>query len=483
MLATPSIRSRIVLLAALSALAAGGIAGFAGWRAVGRTVEDRLVHGVVDNAAGLIEQLSLPLSDGMLRQMSSLLGGELLAADPAGRTLATSLAPEQAARLLADWRNRSFPAAPVVAGAPRIVGRAELGAQQPNSGTDATLFLLVDRAAVRQAKLDVALRIAGATSLAIAAAIVVALLLSRSITAPLHRLAKQMVRISQEGLRRGDSPAAAIDADRAFRGHQRVPAEVASLRERFEHLLDSLADAQKRLEQTTQLAALGKVAVSVAHEVRNPLSGIRMNVRILADECRDAGVADESLNAIQREIDRMDLYLEELMSLRPNAEGAGEPAPLGETEAVHLGRAASSVLELLGARCRHAGIEPRVETAADLPPVQGDFRRLRQVLINCALNAMDAMPDGGTLVLHCHVSESGEHVVCRVRDTGTGLDAETADRLFDAFITTKTHSAGLGLYVSRRIIEQHGGTLTARNTADGAEFTLSLPVPAAAGQS
>ncbi|MFW5802999.1 MAG: sensor histidine kinase [Verrucomicrobiota bacterium] len=480
MLVNPSIRSRIVLLAALSALAAGGIAGFAGWRAVGRTVEDRLVHDVVENAAGMIEQLSLPLSNGMLRQMSSLLGGELIAADAAGRALASSLTPNQTARLLDGWTNRSFPSSPVVAGAARIAGRAELEPPLPNTGTGGSLFFLVDQAEVRRAKLDVALRIAGATGLAIVAAIVVALLLSRSITAPLHLLAAQMVRISQEGLRRINPPKTPADADRAFREHQRVPAEVDSLRERFEHLLDSLADAQKRLEEATQLAALGKVAVSVAHEVRNPLSGVRMNVRILADECREAGVADESLNAIQREIDRMDLYLEELMSLRPDAECAGDPAPPVKTEPVDLSRVASSVLELLGARCRHAGIETRLEAAPELPPVRADFQRLRQVLINCALNAMDAMPDGGTLSLYCHVSNDERHVLCRVRDTGTGLDAEHADNLFDAFVTTKSHSAGLGLYISRRIVEQHNGTLTAKNTADGAEFTISLPADIAA---
>lgn len=475
MLVNPSIRSRIVLLAALSALAAGGIAGIAGWRAVGRTVEARLVHDVVDNAAGMIEQLSLPLSDAMLRQMSSLLGGELLAADAAGRAVASSLPPNQTARLLDEGSSRSFPSSPVVAGAPRLVGRAELEPPLPNTGTGGSLFLLVDQATVRRAKLDVALRIAGATGLAIVAAIVVALLLSRSITAPLHRLAAQMVRISQEGLHRADRSKPAADADRAFREHQRVPAEVASLRERFEHLLDSVADAQKQLEEATQLAALGKVAVSVAHEVRNPLSGVRMNVRILADECREAGVEDESLQAIQREIDRMDLYLEELMNLRPDSEGVGEAAPPGKTEPVDVSRVASSVLELLGARCRHAGIETCLEAPSDLPRVQGDFQRLRQVLINCTLNAMDAMPDGGTLSLHCHVSDDSPHVLCRVRDTGTGLDADAANNLFDAFVTTKTRSAGLGLYISRRIIEQHNGTLTARNTADGAEFTLRLP--------
>lgn len=466
---TPSIRIRVVLLAALSALAAGGIAGFAGWRAVGRAVEDRLVHGVVEDAAGLIGKLSLPLSDGMLRQMSSLLGGELVVLDPSGEGVASSLPPDQLNALLQDWQTNSMPGGTSVAGRPRIVGRSPLRTPEVQEAPPLALIFLVPQATVRRAKLEVATNVAGTTVAAILASTAVALLLSRSITAPLHRLAGDMMRISQRGLGRAGSEVAEAGAE-----IRHMPREVAVLRERFDLLLDSLAEAQNRLEQSAQLAALGKVAVSVAHELRNPLSGIRMNARTLADECRDANLAADEIQVIQQEIDRMDLYLEELMSLRPDARGGAEVSP-ADRAPVRLDEAATSILELLAPRCRHAGIEMQLDAEDNLPTVDGDFRRIRQVLMNLALNAMDAMPGGGNLTIQCGSTRERNRAFCRVRDTGPGVDEDQIHDIFNAFVTTKPHGAGLGLYISKRIVADHGGDLRVRNTANGAEFMIELP--------
>lgn len=465
-----SIRLRILLLAALSALGAGGVAGFASWRVVGRGVEERLVHGLVRNAAGMTAQLSLPLSDKLLEQMSSLVGGELIAVDRRGGLLATSLPRPEATRLLHGWRTNSFPRRAVLNGDSQAVGSARIGAQADN----ARLILLVPAERVRRAKRQVALHVSGATAAAILAAMAVALFSARSVTAPLQELTADMVRISQFGLDAGGQ----AGQNRPIRtsDSRGGPSEVASLRHSFDTLLKSLAEAQASLEQTAQLAALGKVAVSVVHELRNPLSAIRMNVRILADELGQTALDGQGLDVIEREIDRMDLYLEELVSLRPDAADARQPAFRSRHGVVNLPDVVSSVVALLDARCRHAGIRIRAEEDSPLPAIVGDSSRLRQVVMNLALNAMDAMPGGGDLTIRSAAAADGQFAECRVLDTGPGLDAESLQRAFEVFVTTKPHGAGLGLYISRRIVQQHDGTIEARNREDGgAEFIVRLP--------
>jgi signal transduction histidine kinase len=176
---------------------------------------------------------------------------------------------------------------------------------------------------------------------------------------------------------------------------------------------------------------------------------------------------DEGVDAIEREIDRMGIYLGELMSL-----GTGKPEQKAAWSPVKLSTLAESVLTIMAGRCRHLGIQVIRQFGDHEPEVTGDPVSLRQVIMNLVVNAIDAMPGGGTLTVRSR--GAGEGVQFEVQDTGHGVQ-ESGISIFDAFATSKPEGAGLGLYLSRQVIEAHAGVIAYENTTSGALFRIELP--------
>jgi signal transduction histidine kinase len=262
-----------------------------------------------------------------------------------------------------------------------------------------------------------------------------------------------------------------------------------------------------------------------------------MNARVLADELAGEASADQSLDHIIREIDRMDLYLQELLSLAADsagtdgagtagtgqggagqsgagqggagprwartdgaeqggvgASGAGQAQAAPPVEPVNLGEQVTSVLKLLAGRCEHAGVivETNYSPAAGL--ALADSGRIRQVILNLALNALDAMPHGGRLSISVMpapamptdtvaaasatvdaAATAAPAVRLEITDTGPGVRAAQGVDIFEPFITTKPQGTGLGLYICRRIIESLHGQLGYRDGPQGVTFWFELP--------
>jgi signal transduction histidine kinase len=249
----------------------------------------------------------------------------------------------------------------------------------------------------------------------------------------------------------------------------RHPAEIARLERSFEQLLARLDDARQQLARSARLATLGQIAASVAHELRNPLSGIKMNARVLADELKRANIADRSLDLIIREIDRMDLFLGELLDLA----SPGLAGPI-RAEPVRLVELADSVLSLLAGRCRHGGVEV-IRQFADCE-THGDSQQLRQVMLNLMLNALDAMPHGGkmTVAIQPAAGDTGS-VRFSVADTGPGVQSPPGADIFDPFVTTKPGGTGLGLAMCRQVISRHSGRIGYDTSPAGCTFWFELP--------
>jgi signal transduction histidine kinase len=311
-------------------------------------------------------------------------------------------------------------------------------------------------------------------------ATVLAFLSASTVTTPLLRLTREMDRRAAatalpEPATHGEAEALAPGTDPTEIAN-RAPQEIARLAAAFHHLLEQLRGAEKRLADTERLATLGRLSATVAHELKNPLSGIKMNLRVLRDELEQRGITDATVAVMDHEIDRMDLYLQELMLLaRPDPIDAGTGTANQEVTRlpVALGDVAESVLMLMAARCAHSQI--RVEREfRPAPPVTGDPAQLRQVILNLVLNALEAMPTGGVLGV---VIDSGEHgVTCTVTDTGNGVRAPPGTDIFAPFTTTKNGSAGLGLYVCRRIVAAHGGRIGYDDRGAGARFWVEVPM-------
>jgi len=230
----------------------------------------------------------------------------------------------------------------------------------------------------------------------------------------------------------------------------------------LQETIRELDAAQERLVQQERLAAIGQLASAVGHELRNPLGVLSNVVYLLGTKLgRDDPWLDRQLRTAEREVGAATLIVSDLLQFaKPR-----EPI-FGEVELPVLAE------EVLGVAPPPEGVAVARSWSADLPPVRGDRDQLRQVLLNLVTNAYDAMPDGGLLALAGTADDDGVRV--SVGDTGSGMAETVRDRIFEPFFTTKAKGIGLGLAVTRRIVEGHGGTIAVTSSATGSSFEVRL---------
>jgi signal transduction histidine kinase len=238
----------------------------------------------------------------------------------------------------------------------------------------------------------------------------------------------------------------------------------------------ALGKAQSELAHVARVNALSLLTASIAHEVNQPLSGIVTNastcLRMLAADPPDVDGARETARRTIRDGNRASEVIERVRALFTKKESA--------TEAVDLNEAAREVVALLLSELQRNRVMLRSELADDLPAVTGDRAELQQVILNLLRNASDAMVDVDERPRQLLITterEGGDRVRLSVRDAGIGVDPENMSKLLDAFYTTKSDGMGIGLSVSRSIIERHHGRLWAEpNDGPGATFLFSIPV-------
>ncbi len=227
-----------------------------------------------------------------------------------------------------------------------------------------------------------------------------------------------------------------------------------------------------------QYAELAALAGSLAHEIKNPLSVIRMNMDLLAEDFATPESPRErralaKIAMVGRQCERLENLLNDF--LRFNKVGRLE---------LHLGSLNDQierVLDLFEAQAASANVEIVRYLDPDLPSIQLNGETLQAALVNLVKNALEAMPDGGQLVVRTRVTRQG--VALDLIDTGVGMDERTAMKMFDAFFSTKSGGSGLGLPTARRIIEAHGGRIGVHSEAGrGTQFTLEFPTPARIGE-
>jgi signal transduction histidine kinase len=229
--------------------------------------------------------------------------------------------------------------------------------------------------------------------------------------------------------------------------------------------LDQLEDAQARLVFQERLAAIGQVAAAVGHELRNPLGVLTNSLYLLraAVPGGDSVKVERHLATAEREIGAAVVIVEGLLDFARQHEPDPEPVSLGEL-----------VDESLSVASPPPGIAIVRLGVDELADIRVDRQQLRQVLLNLLTNAYAAMAGEGVLTIEA--AADGDDVRVTVTDTGSGMDEETANHIFDPFYTRKAKGIGLGLAVTRRIVEAHDGAIAVTSTPDvGTTFTISLP--------
>jgi len=249
---------------------------------------------------------------------------------------------------------------------------------------------------------------------------------------------------------------------------EKGPAEVADLAREFNVMGRAVQERERELVRSERLAAVGKMAAMITHEVRNPLSSIGLNTELLEEELAQMPNGEEGralCRAITREVDRLTAITEEYLAF------ARLPTPRLAAEQIDtvVGNLATFVREDLAAR----GVTLVSELAGDLPRAMIDEGQIRQALLNLVRNAAEA---GGAHVWLRTRRGGDERVEVEVADDGPGIPTDAIPRLFDPFFSTKEGGTGLGLALTQQIVHDHGGDIRVASHGQGATFVVSVPV-------
>ncbi len=393
------------------------------------------------NTATLVAQSNFALNPIILRSVKAITGADVVTFDAAAHVIASTLEPKAGDRLLRAvtapeaTRAAAPGSAPVVlqmdCGTPCYVTYRRVGTQP-----DTMVAVIADTSELGAATRRLAVTIAIGAALSLAAMILVSQFVARRVTAPIDDLVSFTREVSPDG-----SPSRA----------QAGPDEIGRLGGAFNEMLDRLDRSRHALVRSEKLGLAGLMAARVAHDIRNPLSSIKMHTQLVGSRARDDAQTQAIVAATLRDIQQIEIVVRDLIELARPGELKRQPTPLNEL--------VGDVLGQLSLQLTHRKIAVDLALADRLPPINLDPERFRQVLVNVVGNAADAMPTGGTLRLVTHALDGGATVVLEVCDDGTGIDPEIRHRVFDPFVSTKRDGVGLGLVNAKAVVESHGGTI------------------------
>jgi len=378
--------------------------------------------------ARFLRESGLPLSEGMLRDLKRVTGFDVFLRER-GRLVGDAADGAPSAALVA-----SVPAD----GAVHRDGNLEWAIVPVRDGKDLVLAHTVGSEFLSPLVIEVVLAcwVLG---------LLTAWLVVRGMVRPLRSLAAKLPNIESD---------AALDVPEAERLD-----EIGDVARAFDATRSALLVERDERARMEKLALLGRMTASLAHEIQNPISAIKMHAQLL-----QGSDADEIAGLMVNEAARIESLVQQWMFLsRP------EPPALG---ASNVGDLVDEVLSMLRTRLLHARVDAELVRDGALT-LECDARRLSHVFQNLVTNAVQAMPEGGSLRILAQGRT--DHVELSFRDTGTGFSAVALDRFGEFFYSEKEGGMGIGLGVAKEIVRAHGGTIRASNTDDGAQVVLVLP--------
>lgn len=328
--------------------------------------------------------------------------------------------------------------------------------------------------------------------------IVTVLIISRSIRQPIKRMVEATRRVMQGSsendveVPRGAAPeirilATAVDemVHSLNSSQSELEEWAAQLENSVSEKAQQLKEAQFQVVHAEKLASVGQVAAGIAHELNSPLMAINTFAHLVRQRVPDDEQAQDDLRMIEKESNRCAVIVRQLLDYsRKHEEGA-------ETELCTIEAAINGALKLLKVEIRNDHVELDIGIPDDLPPVEANPIQLMQIFVNLMINAIHAMPEGGSLMVEADVvardavdadlppHPSRELVRVVVEDTGTGIQPDQIGKVFDPFFTTKPvgQGSGLGLSVSLGLVRSYRGTITVESDGEtGTTFTVLLPV-------
>ena len=249
--------------------------------------------------------------------------------------------------------------------------------------------------------------------------------------------------------------------------------EFGEVADSFNEMAASLKKQMHEMQRTEQLRICGEMAAGLAHEIRNPLAGMKVSIEVLLSELDIEERDKEVLLKVIEQIRNIELMMKNLLNYaRPVA---AQPVRF------NVNKILKKTIYFIEKHPSFVSGDPRKQLITELdealPEIVGDPQQLQQVFLNLLLNAADAVPEGGTITVRTVHDKQAKTVAVVLRDTGKGISAELMEKIFQPFFTTKRKGTGLGLAVSKRIVEEHGGSIAvSNNVSGGVTFTVVLPV-------
>jgi len=435
-----------------------GVAWALGVTLLARSLEQR-VASQIEHADAVLAQQTFPFTADLLGRLGSLVQAHFVLVGADGRPDPATLPPGQPAlaslvdRALAEWRasgSRHESLRVEQAGRTYLVSLQGLAPQRdPRYQAVVAVADLSDaRRATRQAALWLA-AVAGVAVLAVAA---VGHWIARRITGPIGDLAALAGRIAA--------------GDRGSRVEPAGPTELRALADSLNAMAERLEGFERQVAESSRLAGLGQIAARVAHEIRNPLTAIKMQLQLLAESAE--GPLRETVSGLLDEVRRLELVVGGTLQLaRP---GALRRAP------ADLNTLVGEVLGLLAPQLAHRGVAVSTHLSDTVPPLMLDADRVKQVLLNLLVNAADALPEGGRVRVATAYDAARRQALLDVDDDGPGVPAERRREIFSDGASDKPGGLGLGLRLSRELVDLHGGRIeVGESDLGGARFRVALP--------
>ena len=252
-------------------------------------------------------------------------------------------------------------------------------------------------------------------------------------------------------------------------------AELSALAIEKARLLERIVESEELLRQNEKLSALGLLAGEVAHEIRNPLTVLKMLYHSLGLEFPEDDPRAEDVRIMGEKMDHLNTIVEQILTFARNAEPSFKPTDINKL--------IDDLRILVRRKMAQQNVELEIQLEDNLPTVKADGPQFSQVFLNLTLNALEAMPNGGSLTIESRTIQLSKgvaaptHVRIEFRDTGCGMDAESRERAFTSLLnTSKPDGAGLGLAIVGRIVESHGGRIKIKPSDSGTTFSILLPL-------
>ena len=311
---------------------------------------------------------------------------------------------------------------------------------------DASVLFLQTLASMRRS-----IVITGVASIFIAIAL--SALFARSIVVPIRRLSRAAQQIKEGRL----------GAQVESYGRD----EVGTLAETFNEMSIAISQRDKRLSRLNE--ELKQMSAGLAHEVRNPLNGMRIFLELIRRQCTSEAKVEEMIDRVDGEIQSLNRIVSEFLDF-------ARPTPL-EWEMINLSEIIGTVFALLHTEFDDSGIQVDISGLELLPPIQADVEQLKRVFTNIMKNATQAMSQGGTLTVSGEAVSAENSVSIQFMDTGVGIPQDAVEQIFDPFFTTRDTGTGMGLAIVKRLLEAHSGAIECRSEEGrGTTFIITLPI-------